>query len=246
MSRRGAIRHFPDPLSMNRRAAGYVAEVLSSAVTQQGYASLVLSGGSTPLRLYELLTGQPYAATIPWARVCFFWGDERFVPADHQDSNYRLAWGALLSRVPAVGENIYPVPVGLGWHESARAYEAVLKKFFRERAGSSEGPQARFDLVLLGLGKDGHTASVFPCSPDCCGQGWVSAVQSPEGVQPRRRITMTTARLSKSERVLFLATGEKKDIVDRVFGSGEAAGDYPAGNIRAQKQISVFLSDQGM
>ena len=240
-----ALRHFPNTTLLSRAAAEYVTEVVSSAVHHQGYATLVLSGGSTPRHLYELLALEEYKNKIPWARIYFFWGDERCVSSDHPDSNFKMAVEALISRVPVMPENIYRIPVELGWQESASVYEGVLKNFFLLRAGGKTTPAVFFDLVLLGLGEDGHTASIFSGSTALGGQRWVEAVAAPAGIRPRNRITMTLALLNKADHVLFLAGGEKKEIVEKIFErAGGEADQYPAAKIRAKKKVSVFIADR--
>src|SRR5580700_2085427 len=126
--------------------------------------AVCLSGGSTPQRLYERLAMPPIASRFPWRRTHWFWGDERFVPHDHPDSNYRMARDALLSRVPIPGDNIHAIPTeGLSPEQAAAAYETTLKRFHDAEMLSPERPL--FDVTLLGIGEDGHTASLFPGQP---------------------------------------------------------------------------------
>ena len=238
------VRHFPNADILSHAAAEHVADILISAVSRQGYATLVLSGGATPRQLYGLLAAEKSINIIPWANIAFFWGDERFVPSGHQDSNYRMASKALLSRVPAAPENIYRIPVELGWRESASTYGAVVKNFFLQRSGRGAEQAVFFDLVLLGVGEDGHTASLFPGSPALDDTHWVAAVEAPAGIQPQKRITMTLTLLNKADQVLFLASGGKKEIAHRIFEKHDGTADeYPAAKIRAQKNVSVFIAD---
>lgn len=238
------VRHFPDAELMSRAAAAHVVQALAAAVRSRGLASLVLSGGATPRRLYRLLAGKGCRHAVAWDRIFFFWGDERCVPPDHPDSNYRMASEELLSRVPASDERICRIPVELGWRQAARAYEAVLKNFFN-RPEAPACPPGCFDLVLLGVGGDGHTASVFPGAPPPGRGRWVVPAAAPAGIQPPRRVTLTPGALSAAERVLFLAAGDKQDIVRRIFEVGGAgAAGYPAATIRARSQVSVFIADR--
>jgi 6-phosphogluconolactonase len=239
-----AVRHFSSATLMSHAAAEQVADTLISAVSRQGYATLVLSGGATPRQLYGLLAAEKYTSIIPWAKTNFFWGDERFVPTDHPDSNYRMAYDALLSHAPVAPENIFRIPVELGWLESASAYEATVRKFFHQHPGSCAGGAACFDLVLLGVGQDGHTAALFSGSPALDDERWVAAVRAPDGTGPEKRITMTPAVLNKADQVLFLAAEGKKEIAARVFeDAGGDVSQYPAAKIRAQGQVSMFISD---
>jgi len=126
--------------------------------------AVCLSGGSTPRRLYERLATPGIASHFPWSRSHWFWGDERFVPPDHPDSNYRMAHDALLSRVPISRDHIHAIPTeGLTPEQAAAAYEATLKRFYG--AGTLSPERALFDVTLLGIGEDGHTASLFPGQP---------------------------------------------------------------------------------
>jgi 6-phosphogluconolactonase len=189
--------------------------------------AVCLSGGSTPRRLYETLATPAMAGRFPWQRVHWFWGDERFVPHDDPDSNYRMVHEALLSRVPIPAENIHPVPTeGLSPEEAAADYEATLKRYY----GADKLTHSRplFDVNLLGVGEDGHTASLFPGQPALREkQRWAVAVI---GAKSNARITLTYPALGSSRDLVFLVTGNaKRDIVARV-----RAGDrsLPAALVR--------------
>src|SRR5207244_9774158 len=128
-----------------------------------------LSGGSTSRAMYSLLAAVPVLETVPWSSIYFFWGDERCVPPDHPESNYRMAYETLLSKVPVPGQNIFRMPAEDDDHErAAEAYSATLQQFFLTGPGATRSGTAplsnwpRFDLVLLGMGPDGHTAALFP------------------------------------------------------------------------------------
>lgn len=186
-----------------------------------------LSGGSTPRRLYELLATPEIASRFPWNRTHWFWGDERFVPHDHPDSNYGMARDAFLSRVPVPDDNIHAVPTeGLSPEQAAAAYEATLKRFYG--ADTLAPARALFDVTLLGIGANGHTASLFPCQPALQEtRRWVVAVI---GAEAEARITLTYPALDSSRQVAFVVTGEeKRGVVARA-----QAGDrtLPAGMVR--------------
>src|ERR1700757_4329015 len=138
-----------DPEALAHRAAGWITDL--AAASRDRFA-LCLSGGSTPRRLYQLLAESPYRDALPWDRIHWFWGDERFVPWDHPDSNYRMVRNALLARAPAPAQNIHGATTTGTPPDAARAYEEVLL----------EPERPRFDIQILGLGPDGHTASLFP------------------------------------------------------------------------------------
>ena len=194
-----------------------------------------LSGGSTPRRLYELLATPEIASRFPWSRVHWFWGDERFVPHDHPDSNYGMARDAFLSRVPVPADNVHAIPTeGLSPEQAAAAYEATLKRFYG--ADTLAPGRPLFDVTLLGIGEDGHTASLFPGQPALQEtQRWVVAVI---GAMPEPRITLTYPALDSSRDVAFVVTGRgKRDVVARA-----QAGDrtIPAGLVRPVGRLHWF------
>lgn len=201
------IAVFSDDETLMRAAANDVIRLAGEAVATRGRFLLALSGGSTPRRLYELLAQTAYAARTDWSRVHVFWGDERCVPPDDPRSNYRMAREALLDRVPIPATNVHRILGEAEPHRAAEAYEDLLRGCF----GLPEGPPVRsFDLVLLGMGTDGHTASLFPgTSPVTEKQRWVMAnhVEKPDGLW---RITLTPVVLNAAADATFLVTGPKK------------------------------------
>jgi 6-phosphogluconolactonase len=191
---------FDDPEQLAHAAAAKFVEYAKN--TEERFC-VSLAGGNTPRRVYELLTTEPYRAQISWAKVHLFFGDERAVPPDHPDSNYAMVAEALISRVVIPAANVHRIPAEHGAKESARAYEEHLREFF---AGQS---WPRFDLVLLGMGEDGHTASLFPKSDaleemSC----WVVATRNVQ--TDADRITLTLPALNEARHVMFLVVGKKK------------------------------------
>jgi 6-phosphogluconolactonase len=198
--------------------------------------AVCLSGGSTPRRLYETLASPAIASRFPWHRSHWFWGDERFVPHDNPDSNYRMARDALLSRVPVGDANIHAIPTArLSPERAAAAYETTLKRFYGADALAPDRPL--FDVTLLGIGDDGHTASLFPGQPALReAQRWAVTAVGPNA-QPR--ITLTYPALDSSRNVAFLVTGgAKRDVVARA-----RAGDrtLPAAMVRPVGGLHWFL-----
>jgi 6-phosphogluconolactonase len=194
-----------------------------------------LSGGSTPRRLYELLATPEIASRFPWNRTHWFWGDERFVPHDSPDSNYGMAREAFLSRVPAPAHNVHAIPTeGLSPVQAATAYEATLKRFYGADILAPARPL--FDVTLLGIGENGHTASLFPGQPALQEiRRWVVAVI---GTKSEPRITLTYPALDSSRDVAFVVTGKgKRDVVARA-----QAGDrtIPAGLVRPVGRLHWF------
>ena len=188
-----------------------VAEWLCALAQASDHVFAVcLSGGSTPRQLYERLATPAIAARFPWSRSHWFWGDERFVPHTHPDSNFRLADVAFLSGVPVPDANVHAVPTeGLSPDESAAAYEATLKRFYGDEVLASDRPL--FDVTLLGIGEDGHTASLFPGQPALQEtRRWAVAVI---GARREPRITLTYPALDSSRHVVFLVTGREKQLV---------------------------------
>jgi len=226
------LRTFENPEALARGAAQWL---LGKIQERGGTCAVCLSGGSTPRRLYEVLTVPPIVTRFPWDDVHWFWGDERFVPPDHPDSNFRMADEALLSVAPIPRENVHAIPTqGLSLADAAAAYEAVLKNFYGEARLDPARPL--FDVILLGLGEDGHTASLFPGSPALDeNERWALGVEPP-GLEPR--ITLTYPALGSSRSVAFLVTGaRKREILARVLAGDET---LPAVRVHAIGDTSWF------
>ena len=222
----------PDPEAL----AGHVADwILERMLTAASRVSVCLSGGSTPLRLYQMLAQAPYRDRMPWARIHWFWGDERFVPPTDSRSNYRMFREALLDRVKAPPGNVHPVPTdGLALDAAVIAYERELKQFYGMEQLSAARPL--FDVTLLGLGVDGHTASLLPGTRVLEESArWVGAVV---GVTPEARVTLTYPALESSRDVVFLVTGTaKREILARVRAG---APDLPAACLRPVGRLHWF------
>ena len=205
------------------------------AQAKDGAFAVCLSGGSTPRRLYERLATPEVASRFPWDRAHWFWGDERFVPHDHPDSNFRMARDAFLSRTPVPPGNIHAVQTeGISPGEAAVAYEATLKSFYGADQLVPERPL--FDVTLLGIGDDGHTASLFAGQPALREmRRWAVAVI---GLESEPRITLTYPALDSSVDLAFVATGqERRQVVARA-----RAGDQtlPSGAIRPVGRLHWF------
>ena len=194
------IRVLEDSAELFEAAAAEFAVQASDAVQAAGGFTVALSGGSTPKRLYSLLATK---GSIPWEKIWFFWGDERHVPPDHPDSNYRTAYEALLSRVPVRQENIFRIH---GEEKDAEAaahqYEQTLKDFFH----LSPGKFPRFDLILLGMGPDGHTVSLFPGTSALNENNRLVVANWVEKFQTHR-ITFTFPVLNTAACVMFVVSG---------------------------------------
>ncbi|MEW6429167.1 MAG: 6-phosphogluconolactonase [Thermodesulfobacteriota bacterium] len=236
------VHRYPDRQAMARAAAAMVAERAAAAVAGCGTCHLALAGGSTPETLYRLLAASPWRETLPWKRMRFFWGDERLVGPDHPDSNFRMAWDAMLRSAPVTAAQLHPVPVAAGAPaEVAVRYGEILEKYARHRC---RGQSLLFDLVLLGMGKDGHTASLFP--GDRCGlpaTATVIAVDGRAASPPLPRVTLTLAALGQCRDVVFLIAGrEKTELLERMLADGNLQG-YPAGMVRPRGRIDWLLAE---
>jgi 6-phosphogluconolactonase len=240
------IRHFPDLVELSRNAAGYIADLARGTVKEKGLFTLVLSGGHTPQTLYRLLSAPPFREVVPWSDTYVFWGDERCVPKDDPHSNYFMAMNFLLSRVAIPPGNIHPIPVEIDPPDRAAAeYERGLLEFFGHADGSAPEAAPSFDLVLLGVGSDGHTASLFPGDPALGHTNrWVVAVEGLQADPPIPRVTLTLPIINAARCVLFLVAGtRKKPVVQAIWANPKEAGRlYPAALVRALGKV-VWFSD---
>lgn len=203
----------PNIDDISRRGADFFLEFASTAMDASGRFAVALAGGSTPRQLYSVLASEVYRPRVDWERVHFFWGDERCVPPDDPRSNYRMFREAFLEEVQVPESNIHRVPVeGREPEEAAREYEEELRRFFQ--TGSSPFP--RFDLILLGMGEDGHVASLFPGTSALQEkERWVVASEG-EGLAPPR-VTLTLPVINRAAHVVFLVAGDQKAGVVRRF-----------------------------
>jgi 6-phosphogluconolactonase len=224
---------FDDLDALSRAAAQASRDLALGAIAARGRCAIALAGGHTPARTYSLWASD---FPLPWLQTHFFWGDERYVPPDDAHSNFRMFREALLDRVPVPGENVHPMPTGLPKPgDAALAYEHTLRQFF------GSGPPA-FDLILLGLGGEGHTASLFPGSPALLEkERWVVAVDVP--AEPHVRLTLTFPVLNCARRVFFLVSGAgKSEVIAAIEREPElAAKRYPAARVQPPGRVVWFL-----
>lgn len=225
-----------DAEAVAREAAGHFVRLARQGTESRGRFSVALSGGSTPAVLYQLLAEKPYRDQITWEAVHLFWGDERCVPPGDPDSNYRLANEALVSHVPIPTDNVHRMPGELEPEAAARAYVRDLEDYFC-------GPRPRFDLVLLGLGNDGHTASLFPESSALReAERMVVAVEAHYRDRPAHRVTLTLPAINSARQVLFLVAGSAKAEILRAVLEGPV-GRLPAQEIRPTAGQLTWLVD---
>jgi 6-phosphogluconolactonase len=228
---------------LSRAAASEFIRQGHRAVQEKGQFSVALSGGSTPKFLYSLLVNDSsLQEEVPWDRTHFFWGDERHVPPDHPESNYRMTMQAMLSKVAVPSDNIHRIKAeNPNAQQAAEEYEEAVRTFFRLKAG--EFP--RFDLVLLGMGSDGHTASLFPGTEALREQrrlvvaNWVEKFHA-------HRITMTLPVLNQAAFVLFLVSGEDKaETLRQVLEERGQKTPFPSQLVRPTQGRLLWLVDRG-
>lgn len=227
------IHTHPTRQALSQAAAEDIARILARAQGERGIASIALAGGSTPKGVYHLLAEPPLSEQVDWQKVEIFFGDERCVPADAPDSNFRMAHETLLSKVCPPTEHVHVVQGELPPETAAQRYEEEIRETL--------GETPRFDLVLLGMGEDGHTASLFPATPDLDGGGrLVIATESPK--PPKDRITLTLPAINSARHVIFLVSGKsKRDALERVWNGDEA---LPASHVRPRDGELVWHVDE--
>lgn len=223
---------FADGKEMAAHVARWMADRIAASNER---FRIALSGGNTPRALYAALASDDYFGLIDWDRIVLFWGDERFVPASNSESNFRMVHEVLLSHVPIPAQNIKPIPTDGSPEDAAKRYEAELKQDYGSDALDPADPL--FDLVLLGLGDDGHLCSLFPGSPVLEERShWVSAVT---GSRPEPRITLTYPAIESCRAAAFLVTGADKAQALARVRSGDMA--LPASRLKPQGPLFWFL-----
>lgn len=233
------VRVFDGASELMRATADEIARAARQAVDDHGRFTWALAGGSTPRTVYQLLASDFYHERMPWSAIHFFWGDERHVPPDHPDSNFRMAREAMLDRVPVPAENVHRIPAEEPDAQRAAAeYEATLRSFF----SLAPGEQPRFDLILLGLGKDGHTASLFP-GGDAVREREQLVVAPWVEAQKTFRITLTPPVLNHARRAMFLVSGEEKaEALRAVLEGAREPERYPAQIVEGNRLWMVDLA----
>lgn len=228
------VEVLPDLDQLVQRALEIVLAKIEPAITERGRFTIALAGGSTPKPLYAAIATQ----NLPWEKIHVFWGDERYVPMAHQESNAGMAAKAWLDQVPIPAENIHPIPTqAANPVDAAQQYEQELQAFFHSQPG--EFPA--FDLILLGMGPDGHTASLFPqtAALQVCDR---MVTVGHKDDQPR--ITLTVPVLNQARCIIFLVTGEnKRPALAQIFAAEADALEYPARFVKPEGQL-IWLLDQ--
>jgi 6-phosphogluconolactonase len=216
------------PAELAETAASITAEVIQAAVAHRGSCLWALAGGETPRGCYQRLSREPYRSSLPWAKLWLFWSDERQVPLDDPASNYGLARAALLDHVPVRADQVFPF-------QDPQTYISALDRLPKGKDGVP-----RFDLIHLGMGEDGHTASLFPGQSDLDGPDLVRAVQSPK--PPPGRLTFTLRLINAARFVLFMVAGAgKRAALAEVLRQNPA---FPAGLVKPTDGELRFVVDR--
>lgn len=215
-------------------AAKTLVNTLQESLAQRGEANLVLSGGSTPKTVFNEISREP--TVLPWDKVYVFWSDERCVPPDHPESNYGMAKANLLDKVPIPAQNVFRMLGEIDPEAAARDYEETISAHFYKR-------ERRFDLILLGLGDDGHTASLFPNTPALNEvDRWV--VSNPHPYTDSTRLTLTYPALNVSRKIIFLITGHNKSqVVKEVIQEPQLPPPHPAKLVTGSDSPPVWILD---
>ncbi len=228
------VQVLSDKSALIAQALDLIVEKIHSTLKQQEYFTIALAGGSTPKPLYESLASQ----SLPWEKIHIFWGDERYVPGDHPDSNQGMARQAWLDQVSFPKENIHPMPTSSNDPSlDAQTHDQELKQFF----GVKEGELPTFDIILLGMGDDGHTASLFPKTEALTISDRLVTVGNKDG-QPR--LTFTYPLINQARCVMFLVAGEnKRPALAEIFAPDADETLYPARAVQPQGEL-IWLLDE--
>jgi 6-phosphogluconolactonase len=228
---------------MSHEVAKKIVLKAGDSIDKNGRFSLALAGGNTPSILYQLLASE-YRNKIDWSSTHLFWGDERFVPKESEENNFNLAYRFLISRVPIPNQNVHPIQtVDIKPEVASKIYENELKDFFHLR-GSIKNYKT-FDVVILGIGGDGHTASLFPNDPVLYErERLVKSVKAPRKYLTRLRITLTLPAINSAESIYFLASGpEKKEIIRKMLSDKVSfETPIPAELVHPKDELIWFLT----
>jgi len=228
---------YDNPQELAWAAALRFAGLAHGSIAGSGKFTVALSGGSTPKSLLSLLAGKPFADSLPWSSIYFFWGDERCVPPDHPDSNFLMASQTLLSKIPIPSGNIFRIPAEDNDPEQAATkYASTLRQFF-----NSDSP--RFDLIFLGMGADGHTASLFPDTAALRIEDQTVVANFVEKFKTHR-ITLTAKTINQAHQVIFLVVGEDKATALKEVLEGERRPEkYPSQLIKPVDGNLLWMLD---
>ena len=237
MRKPSTLHSFATAQALNQAAAGLLTTLAQEAVTQYGRFSIALSGGGTPSGVYQLLAERPYCDEIPWQHTNLFWGDERLVPPDDPGSNYGQVAKLLLQKVAISPENVHRAKGEWEMETAVTDYTHQLQTF------APDGQLPILDVVLLGMGNDGHTASLFPGSP-VQQSDWVIGVTANYDGRPAQRISLTPTLMNQARHIIFLVTGSSKaNTLQNVLYGPHQPEALPAQRIQPTHGTLTWLTD---
>ncbi|MEW6128727.1 MAG: 6-phosphogluconolactonase [Acidobacteriota bacterium] len=244
------IRIYGDSEELALKAARRFARLADQYVIGNGHFTVALAGGSTPKAMFALLAESPFVETVPWSSIYFFWGDERSVPPDHADSNFRMTRETLLSKVPVPEQNIFRIPAEMpDPHQAARQYSETLSDFFLKMTNPHKTTTPltnvpRFDLIFLGMGADGHTASLFPYSEALKNDSDIVVANFVEKFNTYR-ITLTAKTINHARNITFLVAGaDKAETLKSVLEGEPQPALYPSQLIKPTKGALLWMVDE--
>lgn len=246
-----SVRIYQNAEELALKAARHFARLADQYVISSGRFTVALSGGSTPKAMLSTLAAEPFLDTVPWSSIFFFWGDERCVPPDHPESNYWMAREALLARVPVPEQNIFRM-AGENPHpeQAAEDYSATLRNFFLTGPGAPATGTTpllqlpRFDLIFLGMGADGHTASLFPGTAALRAEHQIAVANYVEKLQAHR-LTLTAATINNARNITFLIAGtDKADTLKAVLTGPSQPETYPCQLIKPGHGSLLWMLDE--
>ncbi len=234
------IHAYPNKEKLVAATTEFVADSIEQAIQQNDLCNMALSGGNTPGGVFSLLASTPYRDRVDWCRLHLFWGDERMVPPEHQDSNFRLVQETLLDHVKIPDENVHRMRGEIAPEEAAAEYAELLHNHFKVSP-------PRFDLMLLGLGEDGHTASLFP-ETDAVEESEKHAVAVFVPKLDAWRVTLTLPVINSARKTLFLVSGKSKsEMVQRIVSNKQPAKEIPATMVNPQNgELHWMLDSEAM
>jgi len=230
------IHAYPNKGKLVAATTECIADCMEQAIQKNGLCNMALSGGKTPGGIFSLLASNPYRDRLDWSRLYLFWGDERMVPPEHQDSNFRLVQETLLDHIKIPDENVHRMRGEIAPEEAAAEYIELLHDHFK-------GDLPCFDLMLLGLGEDGHTASLFP-ETDAVEESKKHAVAVFVPKLDAWRVTLTLPVLNAARKILFLVSGKSKsEMVQRIISNKQPAKEIPATMVNPQNGELHWMLD---
>jgi 6-phosphogluconolactonase len=244
------IKEYNDIEQLSINAANFIAETIKRTLQEQKFFTVALSGGNSPRLIYSMLAENEMKKKIDWNKVFIFWGDDRYLPHTSPESNYRMAYDTLLSKIEIPQENIFRIPTEVSPpEEAALLYETIMKKVFVKLGAIDLNKKLPvFDLVILGVGRDGHTASLFPGHRAVNEQKrWVTHVRAHARVTLHDRITITLPVINNAKNVMFIISGEGKGkIIKDIFENKSVGKVYPASMIKPHDGQSVWFIDKNI